>query len=123
MLQFPFSQDQLAENSNIICKECNEKIENAFNFKSCLVNSIESYKLENDIHNIPSKSGKSAEMTICHLCNNSLNEMYAVSLTKLLKDDIMLKVFQQHIKEVVSYLKYLFNRLIILLEATDMIGY
>lgn len=110
MLKFSPLQDQSAADSTVICKECNEKIENAFNFKYCLVNSIESYRLEDNIQNVPSKSGKSAKKMICHLCNNLLDEMSAVSLTNLLKDDIMLKLFQQNIEEVVSYLKYFFGK-------------
>lgn len=99
-----FFQDRSVEESNSVCKECEEKIENAFNFKSCVLDTDGTEtKHQNDI-DAPSTSGgeSSAQKVTCHLCKKIVDAMSVISLTKVLKDDSMMEVFQGHIPEVVS---------------------
>lgn len=44
----------------------------------------------------------SAPKEVCRLCKNCVNANTVMSLSKILKDDIMMKVFQVHIPEMVS---------------------
>lgn len=94
-------QDQSFEESNSLCKDCNEKIEKAFGFKTCLLSPKEAPGLED----IPSTSHgeTSAEKVICVLCKTLVNKLSVISLQKLLKDDSMMELFQGHLDEVVSY--------------------
>lgn len=118
-----FSQDQSVEESNSVCKECEEKIENAFDFKSCLVNTescLVPYVSEDKTQKVnlriivekdsPStNTGEcSAEKEVCRLCKNFVDTISVISLPKILKDDGMMEIFQVHIPEMVSFiLEYL----------------
>lgn len=99
------------EESNSICTECKEKIQNAFDFKFCLVQSAGSDPGASGSHaknvcDIPSTSSSksSSEKTICCVCKNSVAIISVISLEKLLKDDNVMEVFQRHIPEMVSFL-------------------
>lgn len=105
------------EESNSVCKECEEKIESAFDFKSCLVNTescLVPYVSEDKTQKVnlrvvvekdsPSTSSgeSSAEKEVCRLCKNFVDAIAVISLPKILKDDSMMEVFQSHIPEMVS---------------------
>lgn len=115
-IQF-FFQDQSVEESNSVCKECEEKIESAFDFKSCLVNTescLVPYVSEDKTQKVnlrvvvekdsPSTSTgeSSTEKEVCRLCKNFVDAIAVISLPKILKDDSMMEVFQGHIPEMVS---------------------
>lgn len=99
-------QDQSIEESNSICKECEAKIENAFDFKSCLVNTLvpsgDKPKIVDKDAPSTSTGESSTEKITCYLCKNLVNTMTVISLPKILKDDSMMEVFQGHIPELVS---------------------
>lgn len=100
-------QDQSVEESNSLCKECEEKIKNAFDFKSFVINNESSVPSGSEVKaengDIPSTSTgeTSAEKTRCHLCKKFVTVISVISLPKLLKDDIMMEVFQGHLPEMV----------------------
>lgn len=96
-------QDQSVEESNSVCKECEEKIESAFDFKSCIVPSGSEEQTQKGTNDPSTSTGESsAEKAICHLCKISVNATAVISLPKVLKDDSMMEVFQGHIPEMVS---------------------
>lgn len=91
--------------------KCKEKIENAYDFKSCILN-IEDSKaggsgdMAKSICDIPSTSSceSSSKLTICQLCKNSVSIISVISVEKLLKDDSVMEIFQSHMPEVVRFL-------------------
>lgn len=96
-------QDQSVEESNSVCKDCEEKIEKVFNFKSYLVPNL-SEKSQNlsDITLNKSSGESSSPKQICNVCNKLVITKTMISLQKVLKDDCIMEVFQSHIPEVVS---------------------
>lgn len=105
MSHYNYLQNQSVEENNFLCKECEEKIENAFYFKSCLVNVSELRMGENKQNILSTNDGETAENTICHLCKNLEDNSSVIALTKFLKDNIMIEVFQGHLQEMVSEMK------------------
>lgn len=107
-IYFFFFQDESVEDSNSVCNECEEKIQSAFDFKSCIVNTVIVSENKSQILHIiedhPSTSvgESSAEKGVCCLCKSVVDTTAVISLAKVLKDDNVMEVFQGHIPEIVS---------------------
>lgn len=98
-------QDQSVEESNCICKECTEKIDHALTFKVCVVtnlNNDESFikKIEDSLNSSTDVYSEAKEL--CFLCKNVVHCTSSLSLSKIVKDDGIMEVFDGHIPELVS---------------------
>lgn len=69
-----------------------------------MVNASESSRIEDNKQNsLGINNGDfSTEKSICHLCKSLVDKLSVISLTKFVKEDNMMEVFQGHLQEVVS---------------------
>lgn len=91
-------------------------IENAYNFKTCLVNAENCLEPESKKSNLrvgikkdnasTSVGQSSSEKGACYLCKKNVYGSFLISLSKILKDDgSIMDIFESHIPEIVSYKK------------------